>query len=218
MQRFVVVGLGNFGSTVARTLSERGHDVIAVDRAGELVDRLASTVAHAAVGDGTDVEVLKRIGADQANAAIISTGDDISSSILAAMALSDLKVRDIYVKVVSNDHARVMNRLGVTDTVFPERDTAIGLASRICGSALLNYVQLGAGFNIQEMAVPPSWEGKSIRVLKLRQKYSLTVVALHDILTDRITASPDPDYILKDSDALLVAGEEQALVRAAKLD
>ncbi len=218
MKRFVIVGLGNFGFTVAKSLSDNGHDVIAVDFEGDVVDRIASFVTQAAVGDGTDIETLQRIGASDADAAVVSTGENISASILATMALHDLKVKDIYVKVISNDHARVMNRIGVTDIIFPERDSAIGLATRISGSALLNYVRLGRGFSIQEMGVPGSWLGKSIRDLQLRQHYDITIVALHDILTDKIIASPNPDEILKDSDTLLVAGDDAALQRAAKVE
>ncbi len=133
------------------------------------------------------------------------------------MSLRDLKVKDIYVKVISNDHARVMDRIGVTDVVFPERDSAIALATRISGVALLNYVTLGNGFSIQEMGVPDSWMGKSIRDLQLRQKHNITVVALHDVLADEIFASPDPDRVLKDSDTLMVAGTGEALERIAKV-
>ncbi|TWU06290.1 potassium channel family protein [Stieleria varia] len=217
MKRFVVVGLGNFGFTVARSLSENGHDVIAIDLDGEVIDRLATFVTRAAVGDARDVETLRRVGATDADAAIISTGDDISSSILATMALHDANVRDIFVKVVSNDHARVMQRIGVTDIVFPEQDTAKALSARISGSALLNYVKLGSGFSVQEMGVPSSWYGKSIRELQLRQNYDISIVALHDVLTDRMTATPDPDYLLKDSDTLLVAGDDAALKKAASV-
>lgn len=217
MKRFVVIGLGNFGFTVAQSLAEKGHDVIAVDLDGDVVDRIASRVSQAAVGDGTDIETLRAIGAADADAAIVSTGDDITSSILATMVLHDLKVRDIYVKVISSDHARVVNRMGVTDIVFPERDSAMGLAARVSGSALLNYVRLGKGFSLQEMGVPTSWYGRSIRDLELRQRYDISIVAVHDVLRDQITATPDPDYQLKDSDTLLVAGSDEALSRAARL-
>ncbi len=215
MKRFVVVGLGNFGFTVAKTLSENRHDVIAVDLNGELIDRMATFVTRAAVGDARDVETLRRVGAADADAAIVSTGDDISSSILATMALHDVNVREIFVKVVSNDHARVMQKIGVTDVVFPEQDTAKALSTRISGSALLNYVKLGSGFSVQEMGVPTKWYGKTIRELQLRKTYDISIVALHDILTGKITATPDPDYLLKDSDTLLVAGEDAALKKAA---
>ncbi|HCS55853.1 TrkA family potassium uptake protein [uncultured Rubinisphaera sp.] len=217
MKRFVIIGLGNFGLAVAKSLTENGHDVITVDLNGDLTDRLATQVTHAVVGDGTNLETLQRIGAGDADAAIVSTGDDISSSILATMALHDLKIKEIYVKVISSDHARVMKRIGVTDTIFPERDTAISLATRLSGSTLLNYVHLGEGFSIQEMSVPERWIGKSIRELGLRQHYDITVVAVHDMLTGKILPSPDPRHILKDSDTLMIAGNEAALERTAQI-
>ena len=87
MKRFIIIGLGNFGFAVAKSLADHGHDVIALDRDGDVVDRLASHVSHAAVGDATDIETLQRLGAADADAAIVSTGDDIASSILATTGL-----------------------------------------------------------------------------------------------------------------------------------
>lgn len=217
MKRFVVIGLGNFGFGAAEALSAAGHDVIVIDSDGDVVDRIAPLVARAAVGDGTELQTLQRLGAADADVGVIATGDDITASILATMALHDLKVKEVYVKVISRDHARVMKRIGVTETVFPERDSATALATRLSGTALLNYVRLGDGFSIQEMAVPEKWNGKTIRQLKLRQTYDITVIALHDVLNDTIVPSPDPDSTLKDSDTLLVAGSDEALAKAAKL-
>lgn len=217
MKRFVVIGLGNFGYSAAESLSGAGHDVIVIDTDGDLVDRLAPHVARAAVGDGTDINTLQRIGAADADIGVIATGDDITASILATMALHDLKVKDVYVKVISRDHARVMQRIGVTETIFPERDSATALATRLSGTALFNYVRLGEGFSIQEMAVPQKWNGRTIRELQLRQTFDITVIALHDVLNNRILPSPDPDSRLKDSDTLLVAGSDTALAKAARV-
>jgi len=217
MKRFVVIGLGNFGSSVAESLHSKGHEVIAVDMSEHAVDRIAPFVSRAAVGDGRNMQVLQKIGAKGADAGIVSTGDDITASILATMVLHDLQVRDVYVKVISRDHARVMERIGVTESIFPERESALSLGTRMSGTALLNYVQLAAGFSLQEMAVPQMWNGKTLRELQLRQRFSISVVAIHDVLTDRITATPDPDAPLKDSDAILVAGMDEDLARAAQL-
>jgi trk system potassium uptake protein len=214
MKRYVVVGLGNFGSACAEALHHQGHEVVVVDQNEGAVDRIAPHVSRAAVGDGRNIEILERIGGRKADAGVISTGDDIAASILATMALKDLQVTDIYVKVISKDHARVMERLGVTETIFPERETAIALATKISGRALLNYVRLGENFAIQEMAVPNSWTRKTLRELNLRVQYGVIVVAVHDVLLEQITA-PDPDAMLKDSDALLVAGTDEALARLA---
>lgn len=217
MKRFIIIGLGNFGFSAAEALNNAGHDVIVIDVDGDVVDRIAPHVARAAVGDGTDIQTLQRIGAADADIGVIATGDDITASILATMALHDLKVKDVYVKVISRDHARVMQRIGVTETIFPERDSATALATRLSGTALLNYVRLGEGFSIQEMAVPDRWNGRTIRELQLRQTFDITVIALHDVLNDRMLPSPDPDSILKDSDTLLVAGSDAALAKAAQL-
>ena len=217
MKRFVVIGLGNFGNSVAELLADKGHEVIAIDTKGALVDRIAPLVAKAVVADGTDTLMLERLGVRTADAGVISTGDDINASILAAMSLRDLKVKDIFVKVISRDHARVMERIGVTETVFPERDSAIGLGTRLCGKAVFNYVRLGDHFSIQEMAVPSKWEGKTLRQLELRQNYQISVVAVHDVLANQIHPTPDPDAILKDSDTLLIAGDDRSLGKIAAL-
>jgi trk system potassium uptake protein TrkA len=216
MKRFVVIGLGNFGSSAAEALHMKGHEVIAVDPREDAVDRIAPHVTRAAVADGTNVDALDRIGARDADAGIVSTGDDISASILATLVLRDLGVKEVYVKVISRDHARVMERVGATETVFPERDTALELASRLSGAAILNYVRLGTGFSVQEMAVRDDWVGQSLRTLELRRQYGITVIAVHDMLQDEIIATPDPDLVLKGSETLLVAGRDEDLARAAK--
>ncbi len=217
MKRFVVVGLGNFGSSVAESLQTQKHDVLAVDQSEEAVNRIAPLVSRAVVGDGRSVRLLERVGAKAADAGIVSTGDDITASILATMALRDLKVRDVFVKVISIDHARVMEKLGVTETIFPERESGMRLAARISTTSILNYVRLGPGFSVQEMAVPSGWIGKPLRYLKLPQRFRISVIALHDVLMDEIIAVPNADAPLKESDTLLVAGKDEDLARAARV-
>jgi trk system potassium uptake protein len=216
MRRFLIVGLGNFGSSVAESLFAQRHEVIAIDTDEDAVDRVSQYVSRAAVGDAKSLHTLEKIGAKGADAAVISTGDDITASILTTMAVHDLGIRDVYVKVISRDHARVMERMKVTETIFPERESAISLGKRMAGSGLLNYVKLGTGFSIQEMGVPESWMGKTLRELELRQQFGITVVAIHDILTDKMAASSNPDVRLKDSDTLLVAGSDEDLAKAAE--
>jgi trk system potassium uptake protein len=218
MKRFVVIGLGNFGASAAEALHEERHDVIAIDTHEEAVDRLAQRVSRAVVADGRNVRTLERIGVKNADGGIVSTGDDITASILATLALKDLGVKEIYVKVISKDHARVMQKLGVTETVFPERDSAQRLATRISSTAILNFVKLGTAFGIQEMAVPNDWIGQSLRELRLPERFQISVIAVHDMLTDEMTAAPSPDAPLKDSDTLLVAGRDQDLARAAAME
>lgn len=218
MQRFVVVGLGNFGTSVAEALHAARHDVLAVDTNGAAVDRIAPFVGRAVVTDGRSMKALERIGAKGADTGIVSTGDDITASILASMALRDLGVRELFVKVISVEHARVMEKLGVTETIFPERESGQRLATRVSSRAILNYVRLGTGFSIQEMAVPEKWIGRSLKELELPRRFRISVIAVHDVLTDEMIPVPDPQSPLKESDTLLVAGKDEDLARAARLD
>jgi trk system potassium uptake protein TrkA len=217
MKRFVVVGLGNFGSSVAEALHAQGHDVVAMDVDEDAVDRIAPHVARAAVGDGRSAAALERAGAKDADVGIVSTGDDITASILSTLALRDHGVSEIYVKVISSDHARVMNKIGVTETIFPERESGIRLATRVSSRGILNYVHLGAGFSVQEMAVPESWIGRSLRELGLPRRYRISVLAVHDVLLDEMILVPEPDARLKESDTLVVAGSDKDLAKAARV-
>ncbi|MDH4349599.1 MAG: TrkA family potassium uptake protein, partial [Gemmatimonadota bacterium] len=131
MQRFVVVGLGHFGGWAARALYAAGHDVIAIERDAQLVDRFKTEVSAAVLGDATDRAVLDQVGARGADVAIVSTGEDLATSILATLALRDLGVKDIYVKVGSPEAARALEAFGVRETIFPEREVADRLAHRI---------------------------------------------------------------------------------------
>jgi trk system potassium uptake protein TrkA len=217
MKRFIIIGLGNFGSGVAEALHRAGHDVVALDLDAGAVDRIAPLVGRAAVGDGKDARTLEQIGAADADAAVVSTGDDITASVLTTLSLRDLGLRDIFVKVISRDRARVMEKLGVSETIFPERESALRLGHRIANQSLLNYVQLGADFSIQEMAVPDAWVGSSLRQLELPRRFRISVIAVHDVLTDEILPVPDPDAPLTESDTLLIAGKDAHLAKVAKV-
>ena len=211
MQRFVVVGLGHFGGWAARALFAQGHDVIAIERSAPLADRFHDEVTVAVVGDATDRELLRQVGAAGADAAIISTGQDLATTILATLALRDLGVREIYVKVASPEAARALETFGVRETIFPEREVADRLAHRITSKSVLDYIPLAPGFSIQELAIPDGWLGRSLRELALPAAHGIQVVALHDVLTGTFEVVPDPDRPLRESDVAIVAGKDDAI-------
>lgn len=217
-KRFVIVGLGNFGANVATTLYKHGHEVIAVDISQETVDIVAQNVTRAVVGDGRDAVVLSHLGGKESDIGIVSTGDDITASVLATLALLDLGVKKVVVKVVSEDHARVMRRVGAAETVFPERDSAQNLASSLLDDSIVSYQRLGSGFGVQEMNTPPRWCGKTLVELQLRSTYQLSVVGVHDTRTDELVIPPDPTVPLRSTDTLILAGSDEALHRAVELE
>lgn len=217
MQRFVIVGLGNFGSSVAEALYSHGHDVVAVDTDETAVDDIAPHCSRAAVGDGREIAVLEEVGALEADAAVVSTGDDITASILSTMALQDLGVERVYVKVISDNHARIMRQLGVTETVFPERVSGFNLASRISEKGVVNYVRMGRNLSVQELVVPEDWRGHTLRELAVRSEFGVSVVGIHDTATDEMIVPPDPDDTLARTDTLILAGTDDMLERVAEL-
>lgn len=215
-QRFVVIGLGGFGSWVARALYDEGFDVIAIDLNEELVDRNTDVVTRCVVGDGTDPELLRRVGADEADVAVISTGEDLAASILAAMALKEMGVEEIFVKVRSLRAASALERFDIQETIFPEREAARRLARRLQSTMVLDYVSLGDDYAIQEIAVPDAWIGKTLRELALPREEGVQVVALYDVLNARWKVVPDPDEPLTESDVAVVAGHDETLTRLTR--
>jgi trk system potassium uptake protein TrkA len=214
MGRYVVVGLGNFGISVARTLERMGHEVIVIERDGVLVDRHAEWVSRAVEGDASDPVVLRGAGVSGADGAVISTGESLATSILATVALRDLGVKEIFVKVGNETEARALNSLGVTEAIIPEQEAGERLAHRLVSQrVLLDYQPLCEDHSIQEMAAPPSWVGKSLRTVAAREKEAVQVIAVRDALTGGMAIPPDPDALLKDSDSLVVAGADADLER-----
>jgi trk system potassium uptake protein len=216
MERFTVIGIGNFGAFVATRLYQLGHDVIAIDRREGVIERIGPHVTRAVIGDGTDRAVLEELGVRDSTAAIVSTGDDLAASVLTLLALRDLAVKDVYVKVVSEDHRRIVDALGAAESIFPERQAGESLATRLTSRRLLRYVEIDPELSLQEMAVPEAWTGQTLRDLGVPARHHVQVVAVHDVLRDH-TAIPDPDRKLTPSDTLLVAGKPEALAAIAKL-
>jgi trk system potassium uptake protein len=216
VNRYVVIGLGHFGSFIAKRLYELGHEVVAIDANVARVDAHGPYVTRAFAGDATRKEILDEVGADGADAAVISTGDNLGASILSLLALRDLAVKEIYVKVQSVEHARIAEALGATETAFPEMQAATNLAQRITSGKLLHYTAYSEQFGIQEMAVPQAWYGQTLNELKLPQQYEIQVVAVHDILRD-VIAIPSPTKPLTQSDTLLIAGAPDKLEILTKL-
>src|SRR5690554_1519491 len=172
VRRFVVVGLGNFGSGVVEMLHARGQDVIAVDVDERKVERVRALATRAAVVDATDARALDRIGADGADAAVVSVGTDLATSVLAVLALQDVHVGEIYAKATSAEHAQILERLGVTEVIRPERETALRLATRL-SMRLLNYLPIAVGYSLQEVPTPDEFAGRTLVELQLPQRYGV---------------------------------------------
>lgn len=209
--RVLLVGFGAFGLWFAKTMCEEGHEVLAVERDGSLVDRYADWASRVIVGDATDPAVLERAGARDVDAAVIGTAEALSTTILATVALRDLGVRSIYAKVRSENEARALKGLDITETIFPEQESAFRLAHRIASSSVLQFTPIARGYSVQEMACPDAWMGRSILQIDPRTHHGIQVIAVRDALTGQFKLPPDPSEPIKPSDSLVLAGSDEVL-------
>jgi len=209
MKRVVVVGLGIFGFNIAKDLYENGIEVIAIDKNKEIIQKIKDFSTKAILADGTDKEVIESIGIQGDDIVIISFGEDLAASTLITLHLRELKVKTIIVKAPNEDHKRVLERVGATQVIIPEREMADKVAKGIISPNVLDYIPLSEDYTISEVVPPASFMGKTIGELHLRTKYHVEVIAVREMLPDRVRMVPKADFVIKDSDVLVVIGKEE---------
>ncbi|RNI22315.1 TrkA family potassium uptake protein [Flexivirga caeni] len=172
-----MIGLGRFGTSVARTLTEQGWEVLAVDQSGELVQKWSDVLTHVVQADSTDVDALRQIGAGDFERAVVAIGSHLEASILTTANLADLEVPSVWAKAMTKQHARILERIGAHHVVLPERDMGARIGRLLVGS-LTDYYELESGFGIGRMGAPDRLCGKTLAELSLRGRYGVTVVAV----------------------------------------
>jgi trk system potassium uptake protein TrkA len=208
MKRAVVIGLGIFGFNIAKDLYENGFEVVAIDKNKDIIQKIRDFSTKAVLADGTDKEVMESIGIQEDDVVIISFGEDLAAATLITLHLREMKVKTIIVKAPNEDHKRVLEKVGATDVVIPEREMADKVAKSLVSPNVLDYIPLSEDYTISEIAPPTSFQGKTIGELHLRTKYHIEVIAVREMLPERITMVPRADFIIKDSDILVVIGKE----------
>jgi trk system potassium uptake protein TrkA len=209
MKRAVVIGLGIFGFNIAKDLYENGMEVIAVDKDKEVIQRIKDFSTKAVLADGTDKEVMESIGIQEDDVVIISFGENLAASTLITLHLKEMKVRNIIVKAPNEDHKRVLEKVGATEVIIPEREMADKVAKSIISPNILDYIPLSEDYTISEIVPPASFMGKTIGELHLRTKHHIEVIAVRETLPERLTMVPRAEFVIKDSDVLVVIGKEK---------
>ena len=200
----LVVGLGRFGSALARTLVEMGHQVLGVDADPRIVQEHASLLTHTVEADSTNAEVLRQLGADEFDIAVVGIGGDIEASVLTTAALADLGLSHIWAKAVSEAHGRILERVGAHRVVFPEHDMGERVAHLVTGR-MMEYIELDENFAIVETAVPRELVGKTLADAGVRARYGVTIVCVKPVGGGFTYATPDTT--IAEGDLLLVAGD-----------
>lgn len=209
--KFAVIGLGSFGSNIAKTLYEKGNEVLAVDEDKEKIDEVKNFVSHAVHMDAADKENLQALGIKDMDVVIVSLGPEMEASILTVLYLNEMGTKRIVAKALTEDHAKILESVGATETIYPEKDMAIKTALKLSYPNVLEYLPLISGFGIQEIAPPEKFIGKNLRELDLRNKYGIQVIAIKELIPEKTTFVPKADFVLKDSDILVIMGEDKQL-------
>ncbi|MDQ1003895.1 trk system potassium uptake protein TrkA [Neobacillus niacini] len=210
-KNFAVIGLGRFGGSICRTLSDEGFEVLAIDKNEERVNAYAMIASHAAVGDTTDEAVLKSLGIRNFDHVIVAIGDDIQSSILTTLILKELGVNHITVKAQNDYHEKVLVKIGADKVVHPERDMGRRIAHNMASSSVLDYLELSDEHSIVEIVANSKISGHTIIDLDIRKKYGLNIVAIKRGMD--IIVSPKPNEDIQANDVLIVIGTDEDIDR-----
>ena len=208
-EQVVVIGLGRFGSALARELERLGHQVLAIDRNEQAVNEIAPDVTHALQLDAADEEALRSAGAGDFNTAIVAISTDAEPSIFATMVLKRLGVRTVIAKAGSQLHAEILSRVGADRVVLPERETGVRLAHSFNVPNVIDYLDVAPGFGIEKIRPPKSFIGRSIGELDLKGRMGLTTVALRR--GKQVLVNPTRDERIGQGDELIVIGQDANL-------
>ncbi|MDD5450939.1 MAG: TrkA family potassium uptake protein [Desulfovibrionales bacterium] len=217
MRRFAVIGLGKFGFHLAKALFEDGHEVIAIDKDKDRVQEIQPFSTQAVVADIAHKEILKTLGIDQMDAVLVSIGEDIASSILVTLYLKELKVKQILVKAMNEDHGKILERIGATEVIYPEKAMALKTARSLSTPNILDFIPMVENYTLVELAPPTAFIGKTLSGLDLRVRHNVYVIGVKEVLTDNFILVPPADFVVKDSDILFVIGHRDNIAKLEKL-
>lgn len=217
MKRVGIVGAGRFGSSLARSLVERGVEVLVLDRNRDIVDHIAGVVAKAMEGDATEEGTLDAAGFRDCDIAIVAVGSDMESSVLTTLMLKEMKIPCVIAKAAGDVHGKVLQKVGADRVVYPDRDVAARLARSLVSPSVLDYVEVAEGISVLEIAAPMEFVGKTLGELQIRKKFGVTVLVLRRAQQDEgkqeTIVSPDADDTVELGDTIVIFGLDEKLRR-----
>jgi trk system potassium uptake protein len=210
-KQFAVIGMGRFGSSVAKELTKLGFEVLAIDNHEQRIQEVSSIVTHAVTADCTDEEALRALGVRNFDVVVVAIGLDIQASILTSLVLKELGVPKLVVKAQNELHGKVLKKIGVDKVVFPERDMGIRVAHNLVSPNILDFIELSSDYSIVEIQATPQMIGKSLRDLHIRAVYGCNVMGIRS--GSRMNIAPRAEDLIQAEDILVVVGSNNNLKR-----
>lgn len=208
-KQYLVIGLGRFGKSMAKTLYELGNDVLAVDSREDNVQNISHYSTEAVQTDATEEENLKAIGAGNFDVAVIGIGNDIQSSVIVTLLLKEMGLKYVIAKANTELHARILYKIGADKVVFPEKDTAIRVAHNLVSSSILDFIELSSEYRLTEILCMKEWIGKDLSSLDIRQRYGINIIAVKR--NREINVSPSSDFVLLEGDTIIAIGGQKEI-------
>jgi trk system potassium uptake protein len=209
-RQVVVVGLGRFGTAVATTLVQIGHEVLAIDTNHRHVQEVSEVVTHAVWGDGTDAETLTELSVGDFDTGIVAISD-IEQSILVTVHLKRLGVPYVIAKAQEEIHGDILEKVGADRVVFPEREVGERLAHSFNVPNVVDYMPMGADYGISKLAPPPDFVGKKVGDLHLSERFDVALVMIER--PAQVVINPGPGERVGAQDLLVIAGLDDAMER-----
>jgi trk system potassium uptake protein TrkA len=213
-KQVLVIGLGRFGRAVAATLSTLGHDVLGVDRDDEAIQSLAPQLAGVMALDASNQRALAQLPIREFDVCVVAIGSAIQASILATSNLSELNAREVVAKAMTDEHARILSRVGAHRVLFPEREMGERLANALAGTNLIDFFELDPEYAIAEVRAPARVAGKTLRDANVRGHYGVIVLCVKS--GAEIDVIPDAARAIAANDVLVVAGPTEAVERMSR--
>ncbi|HNU08419.1 MAG TPA: TrkA family potassium uptake protein [Pyrinomonadaceae bacterium] len=213
MKRFAVIGIGHFGSTVARTLFDAGAEVIVVDNDKDIIQDATEFSTQAIHADATEKRALQSLGLEDVDVAIVSLGERMDVITLVALHLIEIGVPYTSVKALSADHAKILKAIGVSDIIHPEEESAIRLATRLSLNNVIDFLPMISGYSVVSMLATPLAIGKRISDL---ETMDVQIVAIQHKESEKPTLIPHDEEIIKKGDVLILIGENNEITKIAE--
>lgn len=215
-KQFAVIGIGRFGESLIKELTCLGYEVLAVDVDENRVNDVVEIATHAVQADAMDEDTLKAIGIRNFDVVIVSIGNNIQANILTSIILKEMGVRKVVAKAQNALHGKVLEKIGVDQVIYPERDMAIRLARSLVSHNFLEQINLSSAYSIIELFTPHSFINKSLAELGLRKKMQISILAIRR--GENIIVAPSPEEKILRGDVLVVLGRNLDLDRINNLD
>ena len=206
--RFAVIGLGQFGSAIARKLSKKGAEVIAIDSCEDKVEALKEDVAYAVTLDATDKKALQSQSIQDMDAVVVSIGMNFQGLLLCTFILQELKVKRIIARAQERTQKKILEKMGIYEILSPEDEVGNSVAESLLNPSVLRCMELPDEFEIVEIKAPRSITGRSLEDIGLRQKYRLNLVTLLRASngSHHIVGVPKSDTVIQEEDILMIFG------------